>query len=121
VARRLLLLVAVLAALVVPACGGTSGALGPPPAGDVVLVARNTQWDKTDIQVPSGRDVVFVVENQDKGIAHNLHIKDIPGEPRTKLEKGPVYQTLKVRFDQPGKYKFVCDLHPNMTGTITAT
>ena len=55
---------------------------------------------------------MIVVDNQDKGCRHNIHFTSVPGRLATKLEKGLDYQTLKVHFDHPGDYPFVCDLHP---------
>jgi plastocyanin len=106
-------------ALFAAGCGGDaagSASRGPAPAGDVVLVAKDTKWDKDRIELAVGRDEVVVVDNQDKGIAHNVHFTSVPERLATKLEKGLVYQTLKVRFDQPGEYPYICDLHPAMRG-----
>jgi plastocyanin len=82
----------------------------------VTIVAENTQWDTATLRLPAGRDAVIVVDNRDHGIAHNLHFVSVPQRLATKLEKGPRYQTLKVHFDQPGEYPFVCDLHTAMRG-----
>ena len=101
-------------------CGSGSGTRGPAPPGDVLLVARKNAWDKDRIDVPVGRDVTIVVDNQDKGIAHNIHFTSLPGRVATKLENGLVYQTLTVRFDASGKYPYLCDLHPTMKGTAVA-
>ena len=86
------------------------------------LVAKNTLWDKTDLQAKAG-EITFTVDNQDGGVVHNLHIyegMDNSGEDKgaTELEAGPVTQTLTVTFE-PGTYFFLCDVHPaTMAGTI---
>jgi plastocyanin len=111
-------------ALLAGACGGDDGAAaarGPAPAGDVTIVAKNTAWDQSRIQLEAGRDEVIVVDNQDKGVQHNIHFTSVPDRLATKLEKGPVYQTLKVHFDQPGSYPYICDLHPTMKGTAVVS
>jgi plastocyanin len=107
--------------LLAAACSSDGGAArGPAPAGDVVLVAHNTAWDKDRIDVPVGRDVVVVIDNEDKGIAHNIHFTSLPRRVATKLENGLNYQSLTVRFDSPGTYPYICDLHPTMKGTAVA-
>lgn len=88
----------------------------------ITLVAKDTLWDQTKLEVTAG-EVTFTVDNRDGGIVHNLHIykgTDNTGEDigETELEAGPVEQTLTVTFE-PGTYFFVCDVHPaTMAGTI---
>lgn len=106
--------------LLVTACGSDE-ARGPAPQGDVTIVARKTAWDKDRLDVPVGRDVVVVVDNEDKGTAHNIHFTSLPGRVATKLETGISYQTLTVKFDAPGEYPYICDLHPTMKGIAVAS
>lgn len=82
-------------------------------------MAQSIQWDIDRIVVPAGREVMATIDNRDRGIPHNLHIKS-PGDPKTRLENGLVTQTLRFTIDEPGTYDFVCDAHANMTGTIRA-
>jgi plastocyanin len=106
------------------ACGGGDAAAshdGPPPDGDAVVAAQATAFAPTTIDLPSGRDVVVVLDNLDKGVAHNIRFPDAPGNPKTALKNGPIYQTLTVHFDTPGTYAYVCDLHPAMRGTATVS
>ena len=49
---------------------------------------------------------------------HNVHLPDAPGSPATELEPGPVTQELDVDL-AAGSYEYLCDLHPNMVGTLT--
>lgn len=115
------------AAMFVAACGG--GGNDGEPAGETLgldravteftIVAENTEWDLERVVVPAGREVTATIDNRDRGIMHNLHVKS-PGDPKTELEKGPVTQTLRFTIAEPGSYEFVCDAHPNMTGTVEA-
>ena len=41
-----------------------------------------------------------------------------PGSPATDLEQGPSRQELDVDL-AAGSYEYVCDIHPNMVGTLT--
>ncbi len=104
------------------ACGGGGDAAshdGPPPDGDALVSANTTAFVPATLELPSGRDLVVVLDNQDKGVAHNIRFPKAAGNPKTALKNGPVYQTLTVRFDAPGTYDYVCDLHPAMRGTAT--
>lgn len=113
-------------ALAVGACGGDGGgddASGSGSADEAVtnftIVAKNIAWDRDRIVVPARQEVTATIDNRDRGILHNLHIRS-PGDPKSQLETGPVTQTLRFTIDDPGSYGFLCDAHPNMTGTIVA-
>ena len=117
-------------AIVVAGCGGDDGDDGddtePSSALDLeqavtefTIVAENIEWDLKRVVVPAGQEVTATIENRDRGIPHNLHLKS-SGDPKTELEDGPVTQTLRFTIDEAGSYEFVCDAHPKMTGTIEA-
>lgn len=112
-----------MAAVVLAACGdgGTveAGAGTEEPVSEFTIVAENMQWDKDRLVVRAGEEITATIENRDKGIPHNLHIES-PGDPKTDLEDGIVTQTLVFTIDEPGDHRFICDAHPNMTGTIVA-
>ena len=80
------------------------------------LVGDRLDFQPKRLELPVGRDLLIRFENREKGVAHNLRFKTAPGAPKTKLAKGVVVQELNVRFDQPGEYRYTCDLHPLMTG-----
>ena len=110
------------AAVVLAACGGgdeEERARDLLPVTSFTIVAKNNRWDLDLVVVPAGEEVTATVENLDQGIPHNLHVRS-PGDPATALERGVVTQTLRFTIDEPGRYGFVCDAHPNMTGTIEA-
>lgn len=94
--------------------------LGSPPPGDVAIVADATVFSPDRLDVPVGRDLVVVLEIDDAEVAHNIRFPEVEGNPTTRLERGPRYQTLTVRFDEPGEYRYVCDLHPTMRGVAVA-
>lgn len=93
---------------------------GPRPAGDVVLIEYKYLFVPATLPVPAGVDLTLVIENRDDKTSHNVHFPTLPGSPRTQLENGRNYQTLAVRFDKPGRYPFVCDIHATMRGTAVA-
>src|SRR5690606_39969206 len=84
---------------------------------DVTIAADNIAWDVDCLTAPAGEPLTIVVDNRDDGVKHNIAFNDAPGEPSTDLEAGPVTQELTV--DLPaGDHDFICDIHPNMTGTL---
>jgi len=114
-------------AALVAACGGDGGdggTLGSPadPVTEVTVVAPALRFEPSEVFVPAGEEVDLTFENDDDGIAHNLRVKtDDPEDeqPHTDLEVGPDTQAVSFTLD-PGEYRFVCDIHPGMRGTITA-
>ena len=88
-------------------------------AGEVTVVAEDLAWDPTCVEVPADEPVTVVIDNRDDGVNHNLHLTDAPGEPLTALEAGPVVQRLDLLLPV-GAYRFVCDIHPTMVGSLEA-
>lgn len=118
--------VAASAAVLLAACGDDDAGPTSPPALDLdkavtsfTIVAEDLEWDLDRIVVPAGEEITATIDNRDRSIPHNLHVKS-PGDPKTELEDGPVTQTLRFTTAEPGSYEFVCDAHPKMTGTIEA-
>ncbi|MEO7573717.1 MAG: cupredoxin domain-containing protein [Acidimicrobiales bacterium] len=119
-----LIAAALVLALALGACGDT-GEPDPPVAGgckvaeggEVTLVADDLLWDTDCLEAEPG-PLTIVVDNQDDGQNHNVHLPDAPTSPATDLELGPSRQELDVTLDA-GAYEFICDLHPNMVGTLT--
>jgi plastocyanin len=106
------------------ACGGTDGATTTTTvgckdaeAGTVTLVADDLRWDTDCLRAGPG-PLTIEVDNRDDGVNHNVHLPDAPDSPATELEQGPITQALDVTLT-PGSYEYVCDLHPNMVGTLT--
>jgi plastocyanin len=111
-----------------PASAGASApaasAGGSAPAGGQTTVrvkAQNIAFDTQQIQAPGGQPFVIEFDNQDAGIPHNIEIKDAAGASVFKGEifNGPAQRTYQVPGLTKGTaYTFMCDVHPNMTGTV---
>ena len=85
-------------------------------------MALNIAFDNTTPQAPAGQAFVIEFDNQDPGIPHNIEIKDAGGATAFKGEiiTGPAKVSYKVPALAAGAYPFICSVHPNMTGTLTA-
>lgn len=116
-------------AAVLAACSGASAAPATSepsaapeaPAGDAVtIVAKDIKFQQTDVAVTAGKPVIVVFDNQD-GAPHNIKISDASG---ASVFKGEIVSGTKVTYSVPalaaGTYAFICEVHPDMKGTITA-
>ena len=112
------------AALVAAGCGSDDDGSGlssepVPDDPDVVIVAESMAFDPDEVEVAAGEPVTIVIDNRDEGVNHNIHVEDAPEPNKTQLELGTSRQALTVTLPA-GDYEFVCDIHPNMRGTLAA-
>ena len=115
-------------AAVLAACSGASaapGAQSTPPAGTtggatVAVVAKDIKFVTPAVAVKAGTAFAIDFDNQD-GAPHNIAISDASG---AKVFKGDIVSSSKVSYQVPalaaGTYTFICEVHPDMKGTITA-
>ena len=131
--KRLTLSIGLLAlAAVVAACSGASAApatAGPsaaPASADpnapaaIVVTAKDLKFVETEVSVPAGQPFELVLDNQEAA-PHNVAISDASG---AKVFAGEIVSSKKVTYQVPalaaGSYPFICEVHPDMKGTITA-
>jgi len=126
--KRLTLTFGLLAlAAVLAACSGasadnpTSAAPAGSPSGDAVtIVAKDIKFVPTAVTVKADTAFDLAFDNQD-GAPHNIKVTDGSGAT---VFKGEIVTSTKVTYAVPalpaGSYGFVCDVHPEMKGTITA-
>jgi plastocyanin len=106
--------------------GGGGEASAPPasaaPAADVVITALNTAWVQAEVTIPAGGPFTLAFDNQDKGVPHDVVVKDGSGAItwQTELITGPKVVVYDVPAITAGQYTFICTVHPNMIGTLTA-
>ncbi len=116
----------VVLAAVLAACSGASAApatdapVPASPSGDaIVVVAKDLAFRTTAIDLPAGVATTIVLDNQDSA-PHNIAIKDASGQD---VFKGEIVSGSSVSNAVPalaaGSYTFLCEVHPNMQGTIT--
>ena len=110
-----------------PAASGEAPSAGPSaePGGTVIdISALGIAFDKSELSVPAGQPFKIRFANNDAGVPHNVAIHE--GSPTgPEVWKGEVFNGVETRtYDVPalaaGTYGFVCTVHPNMTGTLTA-
>ena len=114
-------------AAVLAACSGASAAPAtgdPAPAGSpsgngVTVVAKNIQFATSRVAAKAGSPFTLTFDNQD-GAPHNIAISDASG---AKVFKGDIVTSQKVDYAVPalaaGMYTFICEVHPDMKGTLT--
>jgi len=102
-----------------PASGApASGGVG---VGSVEISANNVSFEQKEVSAPAG--VAFVIHFDNKeSQPHNINIKDASGVSVFKGEivTGPAQKDYQVPALTAGAYTFVCDVHANMTGPLTA-
>ncbi|HVV66029.1 MAG TPA: cupredoxin family copper-binding protein [Rhizomicrobium sp.] len=91
----------------------TTLALAPLPAlADAQVVMKNFDFSPMAVTIKHGESVVW---------------KNLDGEPHTVVSVDGAFRsaaldqddTYKFTFDKPGVYKYLCSIHPKMTGIIT--
>jgi plastocyanin len=124
--RLVLTLGLVVAAAVFAACSGTSAA-APVPSGPVdpngpTIVAKDMKFQTSSVDVKAGSNVTLHFDNQDSA-PHNVAIF-ADSSASTPLSVGQIVTSgtadQVVPALKPGTYFFRCDVHHDMTGTITA-
>lgn len=99
----------------------------PTPVGGseqpgVVISAANIAFMPRDVTVPANVPLTLVLDNRDAGIPHNIAVSDANGNVivQSEIVSGPGRIQVALPALAPGGYSFVCVVHPNMMGTITA-
>ena len=93
-----------------------------PSAEVVTITALNIAFDPSEVTAPADTAFTLSFDNQDAGIPHDVQVRDAAG---TVVFKTDVFPGVEKRdYTAPalaaGAYPFVCSVHPNMTGTLTA-
>src|SRR5688572_11510383 len=93
-----------------------------PNAEVVTITASGVAFDPTEVSAPAGTAFTLSFDNQDAGIPHDVQVKDASGAVvfKTDVFPGVAKRDYSVPALAAGAYPFVCSVHPNMTGTLTA-
>jgi plastocyanin len=102
----------------------------PDPAGSTAPIgttahisARNILFDTDHLEAAAGQGWVLVFANNDAGVPHNVEILDATGASvfRGEVVTGPTTVSYQIPALPAGTYKFFCDVHPTMTGTLAVS
>jgi plastocyanin len=92
--------------------------------GAIQISAVGIAFEQAEVNVPAGEPFQIEFANNDAGIPHNvaIHRESSTGE---EVFQGEIFNGVETRtYDVPaidaGAYAFVCTVHPNMVGTMTA-
>jgi plastocyanin len=109
--------------LIVGAIAGTAGVTVASAQQDAVIgTTPQNRWSPAEVEVQTGQTVVW---NFDGSTAdHNIRGESGPAEdPLWTTKNSPFKRSGQetYRFNVAGDYKFVCDAHPGMEGTVKVT
>ncbi len=92
--------------------------------GGVAISAMGIAFEQAAVSAPAGEPFQIAFANNDAGTPHNvaIHKDKATGQ---EVFKGEIFDGVATRtYDVPaldaGAYAFVCTVHPNMVGTLTA-
>ncbi|HEY5628761.1 MAG TPA: cupredoxin domain-containing protein [Candidatus Limnocylindrales bacterium] len=118
--RAALLVAPLLAVGALAACGPA----GPDPlatfnGASLTIEARGLAFDPVIATMPAGQPLRLILDNQDAGVEHNIHVfRGDTDYGTTSSVIGPGLAALELPAMAAGSYQFECTLHPDMIGTL---
>ncbi len=104
-----------------PSAGPTAVAV---PAVPEISASTAVSFDTTTLIVPAGRPFELVFDNKQAGVPHNVRIDDSPAQTTIIFNGERITGPDTITYDVPaitaGTYYFLCEVHPNMNGTLVA-
>jgi plastocyanin len=125
--RPLRALCLALAAVIALGCG--SGATGTDDPTSIepnalTIQASNLAFSTNQLSAPAGKPFQIVFENKEAA-PHNVAIYTDSSASKPVFKEnpfsGPRREVYEVPALDPGQYYFRCDVHPNMSGTLTSS
>jgi plastocyanin len=108
--------------------GGVAGAvMGTRPieaeAEEVIVAAKGIAFTTKEVHFKPDAPFTLVFKNDDAGIPHNVDVFSDASKSTSLFKSGaPINgvatQAVEVEPLKAGTYPFICDVHPNMTGTL---
>ena len=102
------------------ASGDTTGGTAEVADGAVEITAADLAFDATTIVAPAGEAFTITLVNDDS-VPHNISVYVEEGGDAVvqgDVINGGETTTVEVPALDAGEYYFVCDLHPEMNGTL---
>lgn len=101
------------------ACAGEPAAAPPgTPAATVRVVTQSNVFRPSELTVPANAPFEIALENRD-AVPHNLAI-DGPQKMASDVFTGPAERTNRFAPLPAGAYGFICEVHPEMRGTLVS-
>jgi plastocyanin len=104
----------------VVACGAAPATT---PAGTAAVVvelgAEGIAFDRDRLTVPAGAPFAIRFDNRDTA-PHNVTVRGSGPLFVGETFSGPAERTYQVPALAAGEYEFICDLHPEMRGTLAS-
>ena len=118
---------ALLFAMVAGACDQATPSPAATPAGDpdvaIDLIAWGIAFQPGAVTISAGTDFVVNLDNRDAGVPHNVVLLAGPNFSTTlakgEIKAGPATMDLAVEGLIPGRYRLICEVHPNMIVELT--
>ena len=85
----------------------------------LTIQARGLAFDPDIATMPAGQPLRLILDNQDAGVPHDLHV--FQGETdfgTATVVTGPGLTAIELPALPPGRYQFECTIHPSMIGTF---
>jgi plastocyanin len=102
--------------------GNGASAVGPFDGASVTVVAVGLQFQPAIVTLPSGRPLRIVLDNQDAGVPHDIHV--FQGDTdygKSAIVTGPGLAAVTFGPLAAARYSFECTIHPDMNGEIVVT
>ena len=113
--------------MVAGACDQATPSPAATPAGDpdvaIDLIAEGIAFQPGAVTISAGTDFVVNLDNRDAGVPHNVVLLAGPNFSTTlakgEIKVGPATMDLAVEGLIPGRYRLICEVHPNMIVELT--
>ena len=87
------------------------------------MSASGIAFTTPTVTAPADAPFTLHFDNQDAATPHDVDIRDASGTSLFKTDTFPGVEARDYQVEglAAGTYEFVCTVHPNMTGTLTAS